>query len=64
MKEQLNRGSIQVLLGIGYVVIALFLCLAAIENPELNDSEQWIWCAFAVVWGPLLLLLLGILGWL
>lgn len=39
-----------------YGVVAAFLCLAAIQNPNLSDSQQWVWCAVAVGWGPLLLL--------
>lgn len=42
---------------IAYAVVASFLCLAAVQNPNLTDSEQWLWCAVAVGWGPILLLM-------
>lgn len=45
---------------IPYVVIAVFLCLAAISYSGFGDTEQWLWCAAAVAWGPILLLLVAV----
>lgn len=38
---------------LAYAAVAAFLCLAAIQNPNLSESTQWIWCAVAVGWGPI-----------
>lgn len=56
------KTSTRVLLMLVYALIAAFLCLAAISDPTLNDSEQWVWCAVAVLWGPLVVLLVLVFG--
>jgi hypothetical protein len=43
---------------LAYCAVAGFLCAAAIVNPNLNDTEQFVWCAIACGWGPLLLFVL------
>lgn len=33
---------------VAWVLITGFLCAAAILNPDLNDTEQFVWSAIAV----------------
>lgn len=52
----------KVILGVAYVIIAVFLCLAAIQDPDLDDGKQWVWYAVAVAWGPIFLFFWVLLG--
>jgi hypothetical protein len=52
-----ERILLWILLFLAYAGIAGFLCAAAIANPDLSDTEQFVWCAIAVGWGPLVALI-------